>query len=59
VNFEQSSGPVSTAASLLALFVTWLFLMAIVTAASRRARRRGGAEVALFTVGRQEAGDSR
>jgi putative spermidine/putrescine transport system permease protein len=59
VNFEQSSGPVSTAASLLALFVTWLFLMAIVTAASRRARRRGGAEVALFTVGRQETGDSR
>jgi putative spermidine/putrescine transport system permease protein len=59
VNFAQSSGPVSTAASLLALFVTWLFLMAIVTAASRRARRRGGAEVALFTVGRQETGDSR
>jgi putative spermidine/putrescine transport system permease protein len=59
VNFEQSSGPVSVAASLLALFVTWLLLMAIVTAASRGARRRGGAEVALFTVGRQEAGDSR
>ncbi len=59
VNFEQSSGPVSTAASLLALFVTWLFLMGIVTMASRRARRRGGAEVALFTVGRQEAGDPR
>jgi putative spermidine/putrescine transport system permease protein len=59
VNFAQSSGPVSTAASLLALFVTWLFLMVIVTAASIRARRRGGAEVALFTVGRQETGDSR
>jgi putative spermidine/putrescine transport system permease protein len=59
VNFEQSSGPVSTAASLLALFVTWLFLMAIVTMASRKARRRGGAEVALFTVGRQGTGDSR
>jgi|HubBroStandDraft_1064217.scaffolds.fasta_scaffold03201_3 putative spermidine/putrescine transport system permease protein len=59
VNFEQSSGPVSTAASLLALFVTWLLLMAIVTMASRGARRRGGAEVALFTVGRQGTGDSR
>jgi putative spermidine/putrescine transport system permease protein len=58
VNFEQNSGPVSVASSLLALFVTWLLLMAIVTMASRRARRRGGAEVALFTVGRQEAGDS-
>ena len=40
VNFEQSSGPVSTAASLLALFVTWLFLMAIVTTP---AGGRGGA----------------
>ena len=59
VNFEQNSGPVSVASSLLALFVTWLLLMAIVTIASRRARRRGGAEVALFTVGRQEAGDPR
>jgi putative spermidine/putrescine transport system permease protein len=59
VNFEQASGPVSTAASLLALFVTWLFLMAIVTMASRGARRRGGAEVALFTVGQQGTGDSK
>jgi putative spermidine/putrescine transport system permease protein len=59
VNFEQSSGPVSVAASLLALFVTWLLLMAIVTAASRGAKRRGGAEVALFTVGRQNSGDTR
>ena len=59
VNFEQSSGPVSVAASLLALFVTWLLLMAIVTVASRGARRRGGAEVALFSVGRQNSGDTR
>jgi putative spermidine/putrescine transport system permease protein len=50
VQFEQNSGPVSTAASLLALFVTWLLLMLIVTVGSRGARKRGGAQVALFTV---------
>ncbi len=31
VDFEQNSGPVSVAASLLALFVTWVLLMLIVT----------------------------
>jgi putative spermidine/putrescine transport system permease protein len=50
VDFEQNSGPVSVAASLLALFVTWLLLMLIVTVGSRSARKRGGAEVALFSV---------
>jgi putative spermidine/putrescine transport system permease protein len=50
VNFEQNSGPVSVAASLLALFVTWLLLMLIVTVGTRSARERGGAEVALFSV---------
>ena len=50
VQFEQNSGPVSAAASLLALFVTWLLLMLIVTVGSRGARKRGGAQVALFTV---------
>jgi putative spermidine/putrescine transport system permease protein len=50
VNFEQNSGPVSVAASLLALFVTWLLLMLIVTIGGRSARKRGGAEVALFSV---------
>ena len=50
VNFEASSGPVSVAASLLALFVTWLLLMLIVTVGGRSARKRGGAEVALFSV---------
>jgi putative spermidine/putrescine transport system permease protein len=50
VNFEQNSGPVSVAASLLALFVTWLLLMLIVTVGGRSARKRGGAEVALFSV---------
>jgi putative spermidine/putrescine transport system permease protein len=55
VDFEQNSGPVSTAASLLALFVTWLLLMFIVTVGSRSARKRGGAQVALFSVTRQDA----
>jgi putative spermidine/putrescine transport system permease protein len=50
VQFEQNAGPVTTAASLLALFVTWILLMLIVTVGSRSARKRGGAQVALFTV---------
>jgi putative spermidine/putrescine transport system permease protein len=53
VNFEQNSGTVAVAASLLALFVTWLLLMLIVTLGSRRARKHGGGEVALFTVSTQ------
>jgi putative spermidine/putrescine transport system permease protein len=59
VNFEQSSGPVSVAASLLALFVTWLLLMLIVVVGSRSARKRGGAQVALFTVAPREASQTR
>jgi putative spermidine/putrescine transport system permease protein len=50
VNFEQNSGSVSVAASLLALFVTWLLLMLIVTVGGRSARKRGGAQVTLFSV---------
>jgi putative spermidine/putrescine transport system permease protein len=50
VDFEQNSGPISEAASLLALFVTWILLMVIVILGSRGARKRGGAEVALFSV---------
>ena len=50
VDFEQNSGQVAVAASLLALFVTWLLLMLIVTVGTWNARRRGGGEVALFTV---------
>jgi len=53
VNFEQNSGPVSVAASLLALFVTWLLLMLIVTLGTRRARKYGGGEVTLFSVSTQ------
>jgi len=52
VAFDQTSGPVSTAASLLSLFVTWVFLMLIVTLASRRSRRTGAGQVELFSVRR-------
>jgi putative spermidine/putrescine transport system permease protein len=51
---SQTSGQVSVAASLLALFVTWLFLMLIVVLGTRRSRRTGGGSVTLFTVARQE-----
>ncbi len=53
VNFEQTSGPVSVAASLLALFVTWIFLMAIATLGGGR---RAGSQAALFSVVRREGG---
>ena len=53
VNFEQSSGPVAEAASLLALLVTWLLLMLIVNLGSRGARKRGGGQVTLFSVATQ------
>jgi putative spermidine/putrescine transport system permease protein len=57
VVFDQTSGPISVAASLLALFVTWIFLMAIATAGGRQGRRTG-AQVALFSVSRREVGGS-
>ena len=53
VNFDQTSGPISVAASLLALVVTWIFLLAISMIGGRRSRRAGGAEVSLFSVGRR------
>ncbi len=59
VNFDQTSGPVSVAASLFALFVTWIFLLAITMIGGRRARRVGGGQVDLVSVTRQETGDSR
>jgi putative spermidine/putrescine transport system permease protein len=57
VNFDQTSGPISVAASLLALFVTWVFLMAI-TLIAGRSRRSGGTEVSLFSVSRRSTGGS-
>ena len=40
VAFDQTSGPISVAASLLALFVTWIFLLAITMIGGRASRRR-------------------
>ena len=55
---SQTSGQVSVAASLLALFVTWIFLMAITVLGTRQSRKTGGGEVTLFTVARaQTRGD--
>jgi putative spermidine/putrescine transport system permease protein len=56
VDFEQNSGQVAVAASLLALFVTWILLMVIVTIGTRSSRKRGGAAVTLFSVGASSAG---
>ncbi|MCL2586181.1 MAG: ABC transporter permease subunit [Streptosporangiales bacterium] len=50
VTNDQTSAPVSVAASLLSLFVTWLVLMVIVVIGTRQSRRKGGGEVALFSV---------
>jgi putative spermidine/putrescine transport system permease protein len=47
---DQVSAQGSVAASLLALFVTWLVLMLITLAGTRQARRTGRGEVNLFSV---------
>jgi putative spermidine/putrescine transport system permease protein len=47
---DQQSAQVSVAASLLALFVTWLVLILITLLGTWRSRRRGGGEVNLFSV---------
>jgi putative spermidine/putrescine transport system permease protein len=56
VAFQQGSGPVSVAASLFSLFVTWLLLMLIVTLSSRRSKRAGASQVTLFSVARSASG---
>jgi putative spermidine/putrescine transport system permease protein len=50
VEFDQLNAQISVSASILALVVTWLFLMLIVTIGSRHSRRTGAGEVTLFTV---------
>jgi putative spermidine/putrescine transport system permease protein len=47
---DQVSAQGSVAASLLALFVTWLVLMLITMLGTYQSRRRGGGEVNLFSV---------
>jgi putative spermidine/putrescine transport system permease protein len=54
VEFDQLDANISVAASLFALFVTWVILMAITVIASRQSRRTGRAEVTLFTVAPRE-----
>jgi putative spermidine/putrescine transport system permease protein len=54
VVFDQTSAQISVAASLLALFVTWLFLMLITLIGTRQARRTGKGQVDLFTVTQTE-----
>ena len=50
VQTDQLNANISVSASIIALVVTWLFLMLIVTIGSRRGRRTGGGEVNLFSV---------
>jgi putative spermidine/putrescine transport system permease protein len=54
VVFDQTNGQISVAASLDALFVTWLFLMVITVIGTGRGRRTGRGQVNLFSVARQE-----
>jgi len=54
VEFDQLDANISVAASLFALFVTWIILMDITVAASRQSRRTGGGEVTLFSVAPRE-----
>ena len=54
VQSDQLNAQMSVAASIFALFVTWLFLMLITMIGTRQSRRTGGAEVTLFTVARTE-----
>lgn len=54
VLFDQENAQISVAASIFALFVTWVFLMLITVIATRQSRRTGGGEVTLFTVAPQQ-----
>jgi putative spermidine/putrescine transport system permease protein len=54
VDFDQLNANISVAASLFALFVTWIILMVITVAATRQSRRKGGGEVTLFTAAPRE-----
>jgi putative spermidine/putrescine transport system permease protein len=59
VQFDQLNAQMSVGASLFALYVTWLILMAITLVGSRQARRTGrgagrGLEMSLFTATRTQ-----
>ncbi|HEY1622356.1 MAG TPA: ABC transporter permease [Streptosporangiaceae bacterium] len=53
VTNDQSSATVTVAGSVFALFITWLVLLIITVAGTRRGRRTGR-QVSLFTVARQD-----
>jgi putative spermidine/putrescine transport system permease protein len=53
VAFDQTSGPISVAASLAALIVTWIVLM-LITAIGGRGRGGRGSGATLFSVARRE-----
>ena len=48
VFFYQTSEPISVAASLLSLFLTWLFLLTIMMLGGRQARRTGCGRCLVF-----------
>jgi putative spermidine/putrescine transport system permease protein len=50
VQTDQLNANISVSASIIALVVTWVFLLLIVTIGSRRGRRTGAGEVNLFSV---------
>ena len=50
VQTDQLDANISVSASIIALVVTWLFLMLIVTIGSHRGRRTGQGEVNLFST---------
>ena len=50
VQTDQLDANISVSASIIALVVTWLFLMLIVTIGSHRGRRTGAGEVNLFST---------
>jgi putative spermidine/putrescine transport system permease protein len=54
VLFDQESATISVAASIVALVVTWVFLLGITLIATRQSRRSGGGEVTLFTAAPRE-----
>jgi putative spermidine/putrescine transport system permease protein len=54
VQFDQLNAQMSVGASLFALYVTWLILMAITLVGTRQARRTGRGEVTLFTATRTQ-----
>jgi putative spermidine/putrescine transport system permease protein len=54
VLFDQENAQISVAASIFALFVTWIFLMLITVVATRQSRRTGRGEVTLFSAAPRE-----